>query len=991
MQEHFYIEDGILTRYDGTENTVFIPETVHTIGPNVFRGKAWLTEVHLPSGLRSIGAEAFKGCGKLGNMVFPEGLTSIGEHAFQRCKAMTEILLPDSLTQVERCAFRDCINLEAVRIQGLTHFPKELFAGDIRLTKLELHARVRTPSLKDGVLDGCLALRQITVSDGSVYHFDSVTAALNHPAQLVRDVAKAVLHPFVIKDGELRGYTGNQKEILLPDVITALGSSCLAWRKNITSVTCPPALRAIGTQALAGCTALETVKIHRAGVAVADNAFYQCQTPNIVYAERIYTLEQAFREGVLIHDPDGVLKDFYLSGKRLLKYWGDSSTVVIPQSVEVIDEGCFENKLRLQTVHLTPSVKRIGSKAFRNCRNLKNVYYDGTPVTAEDAFEGCEKLKTAMPCGQPVQEPLTKSIPEAGVEPYAFCNRDDLTQLHLKDVAYIGDYAFAHCKNLETLVIDAPECTIARRAFTLCSSLKQIHIRAKHIEKGAFAHCHNLEEAKIEGVQALGEEVFAGCQNLRQVKLSDTVSIGKRCFDDCASLCDFDFVGIRRIGERAFERCDGLKCVRLSDTEVARQAFADCAALETIEFTSATNFDAASFFGCTQVKEICFDGSPYPVRVFADGMNYVSNPLPLEVREIISGIHSCFDISRHFAIERYLGNASVCAIPDGITEIGSDAFRNAVRLKSVQIPASVKTFGKHPFEGTPWLKEKRKEGLVIRNRNLIDGRNSAGQVVIPGFVQTVCQLAFDENTRITGLVLESKDTRVEPSAFRNCFRLKRITTPDRTEYVYQNDLSEYPEHIREIFLDCTEVFEMDAEGTLLRANGNIAAQYLPAGVRTLSEGVYRGSHRLEQLTLTPDTEIIEKEAFFDCKWLRKISGAGGIRRIGDSAFDGCRYLEEIDLSENLAVLGEGSFRHCCSLREITLSGSIQAIPAQAFFRCKSLKRIVLPPSLQKIGPEAFALCTELEEVVFPGSQADIEIHSTAFAWCEKLQEVTYAL
>jgi len=991
MQEHFYIEDGILTRYDGTENIVFIPDTVHTIGPGVFRGKAWLTEVHLPSGLRSIGAEAFKGCGKLGNMVFPEGLTYIGEHAFQRCKEMTEIILPDSLTQIERCAFRDCVNLEAVRIQGVKYFPKELFAGDIRLTRLGLHAQVRTLSLNDGVLDGCLCLRQLTLSDGSVYHFDSVTNGLNHPSPLVRDVAKAVLYPFVIKDGELRGYTGNQKEILLPDVITTLGSSCLAWRKNITSVSCPPALRAIGTQAFAGCTALETVRIHRAGVTVAENAFYQCEKLNIVYAERNYTPEEAFREGVLIQDPDGVLKDFYLSGKRLLKYWGDGSNVVIPQGVEIIDEGCFENKLHLQTVHLSPSVKRIGSKAFRNCRNLKNVVFDGVPVTAEDAFEGCEKLKTATPDKQPAQMSFTKCIPQVGVEPYAFCNRDDFTRLHLKDVPHIGDYAFAHCRNLETLVVDAPECTIARRAFTLCSSLKHIHIRAKHIEKGAFAHCHTLEEATIEGVHVLGEEAFAGCQNLRQVKLADTVSIGKRCFDDCTSLCDFDFSGIAQVGERAFERCDALKCVHLSDAEVGRHAFADCAALETIEFTSATSFDAASFFGCTQVKEICFDGSPYPVNAFADGMNYASNPLPPEVREVISGIHSCFDISRHFAISRYLGNASVCAIPDGITVIGSDAFRNAARLRSVQIPASVETFGKRPFEGTPWLEERRKDGPVIINGNLLDGRNCAGQVVIPGFVQTVCRLAFDENTRITGLVLESQDTQVEPSAFRNCFRLKRITSPDGTEYVYRKDLSEYPEHIRRIFLDCTEAFETDTEGTLLRANGNIAVQYLPEGVRTLSEGVYRDSHRLEQLTLTPDTEIIEKEAFFNCKWLRKISGTGGIRSIGDGAFDGCGCLEEIDLSKNLTVLGEGCFRHCCSLREITLFGSIQTIPAQAFFRCKSLKRIVLPPSVQKIGPEAFALCTALEEVIFLGRPADIEIHSTAFSWCEKLQEVTYAL
>lgn len=995
MQQLFHIENGTLLGYSGKDTAVRIPENVHTIGPGVFRGFAWLTEVILPSGLKTIEAEAFKGCGKLENLQFPEGLTSIGAHAFQRCNSFTQVNLPVSLSSLGICAFRDCGNLETLHAPGIRQFPKEAFASCVKLATLEISPDIRLSSLKNGVLDGCLSLRQIAITGGEIHRFDSVENALNHPDFLVREIAGAVLHSFVVRNGELTGYTGNQKELVLPEIISSLGHGCLAVRRNLTEVFCPGTLRSIGTEAFADCSLLESIHLKSTGIFVAPNAFYRCQKlQKIIFCNKCHTLEEAFQEGLLVLDPDAILKEFYLSGKRLMQYWGNDSTVRIPEGVETLETGCFENNMQLQTVILPESVRRINSKAFRNCHKLKRLEMNNQSICiAVDAFEGCEKLANPLPQEEiaPAAEVLTAKNAHNAIAPYANCNAKDLTHLRLEDLDCIGAYAYAHCPNLESVEIIAPNCVISSRAFSQCSGLKHIRIHAKQLGKGVFSYCRNLETIEIQGVEILGEEAFAGCENLHHVNLTQVHTIAERCFDECISLKTFDFSEIWEIRQRAFERCDGLTQVCLNRGKVGYRAFADCAGLKSIHISDSVQWESAPFFGCTQIREIHYNGNRYPTGAFIDGLNYAANPLPEVVRELISGIYACFDVTQDLTIQHYRGCASACTIPEGICRIGSEVFRNATRLTQLKVPESVSGFGKQILEGTPWLAEKRNQGMVILNHALIDGRQCEGKVVIPDDVTQICKLAFDGNTDITSLVLKNGNTQIEASAFRNCFRLTQITTADGRTYCSHSPEEELPTFVRNIFKECTEAFEIDSSGTLLRANGNIPVQYLPEKVRVLSQGVFRSSRSLEQLELTPKTQVIEANAFCDSKWLKAVTGGSGISRIGESAFDGCKSLEEIELSENLSVLEAGCFRHCCNLRKINLSGPLEHIPSQAFFRCKSLKRIILPASVKRIEKEAFALCTGLEEVVFLGGRENADIHPTAFAWCEKLREVDHAL
>ena len=89
--EDFQIKEGIFQKYLGREESVTVPEGIHTIGEGAFKGCVSLRQVTLPKSLRQIEANAFKGCRKLEEIQIPHGVTKIGDYAFHRCHSLKEI------------------------------------------------------------------------------------------------------------------------------------------------------------------------------------------------------------------------------------------------------------------------------------------------------------------------------------------------------------------------------------------------------------------------------------------------------------------------------------------------------------------------------------------------------------------------------------------------------------------------------------------------------------------------------------------------------------------------------------------------------------------------------------------------------------------------------------------------------------------------------------------------------------------------------------
>ena len=100
--------------YEGTLESIIIPEGVNSIRPENFYECNSLTNIIIPNSVTSIGDEAFWGCTGLTSVTIPNSVTSIGYAAFCNCKGLTSIEIPNSVTSIGDEAFWGCSSLTSV-------------------------------------------------------------------------------------------------------------------------------------------------------------------------------------------------------------------------------------------------------------------------------------------------------------------------------------------------------------------------------------------------------------------------------------------------------------------------------------------------------------------------------------------------------------------------------------------------------------------------------------------------------------------------------------------------------------------------------------------------------------------------------------------------------------------------------------------------------------------------------------------------------------
>ena len=132
--------------------------------------------------------------------------------------------------------------------------------------------------------------------------------------------------------------------------------------------------------------------------------------------------------------------------------------------------------------------------------------------------------------------------------------------------------------------------------------------------------------------------------------------------------------GLECVEARAFQGCENLEYVNMPDSviEIGDAAFEDCKKLADINIPEDLLYIGGSAF---------------------DRTLFINN---------YQGGDSIIIDAQHFY--KYLGNASVVNIPDGIISISSNAFASNQDIEYVHIPDTVEFFGAYCFYNCPKLK-----------------------------------------------------------------------------------------------------------------------------------------------------------------------------------------------------------------------------------------------------------------------------------------------
>lgn len=186
---------GTITKYNGNETAVVIPETigevpVTAIGADAFNNNDAVQSVTIPATVTSIGATAFLDCDYLNKVTFAgtSELVTIGANAFERCVRLANITLPPNLTTIGTKAFLNCYALTAVSIPsevstiGVAAFQScyalsaVSFAADSSLTKIDENAFSQCPITTLTLPD------KLQTIGNNAFYFNRLTGTLIIPA-----------------------------------------------------------------------------------------------------------------------------------------------------------------------------------------------------------------------------------------------------------------------------------------------------------------------------------------------------------------------------------------------------------------------------------------------------------------------------------------------------------------------------------------------------------------------------------------------------------------------------------------------------------------------------------------------------------------------------------------------------------------------------------------------------------------------------------------
>lgn len=213
----------------------------------------------IPKTVTSINRSAFEGCTGLTSIELPASLTSIDVYAFNGCTGLTSIELPASLKSIESSAFSNCTNIQNVVSHIRKPFRISAFPAEVLSTATLTVPYGRTLLYKSVSGWNFQTIKEMegTYEESTFIQFaDSLTKVFCvknwdenkdgelslYEASLVTSLKNISIANDIVSFDELKYFEN------LSDIGTAF-----RYRTNLSSITLPNSVTAIGTQAFYNC------------------------------------------------------------------------------------------------------------------------------------------------------------------------------------------------------------------------------------------------------------------------------------------------------------------------------------------------------------------------------------------------------------------------------------------------------------------------------------------------------------------------------------------------------------------------------------------------------------------------------------------------------------------------------------------------------------------------------------------------------------------
>ena len=356
----------------------------------------------------------------------------------------------------------------------------------------------------------------------------------------------------------------------------------------------------------------------------------------------------------------------------------------------------------IREIVINEGIGNIWSSAFSGCRNLKTVSLPNSLIRIEfGAFSGCDQLRSIT---------FPSSVAEIG--DYAFSGCKGLTSVTFPNsVASLGDYAFAGCTGLTSITLPNTVVAIGSSVFKNCTGLTSVRLSnsLKVIPDGAFANCTNIASVTVpDAVQKIGNGAFSDCTNLQTFTFgSSVVEVGNGAFSQCVSLISLEVQWLnpanisQAIFYEGFSQLVSIDHITLIVPVGRTEAYRSSTGIWS-RFGRIVEKGESVALVTYRTGNLQWNLSGFTLTISGRGAmpNYEADQAPWyehrqRIRHIVISEGVTTVGTRAF---RYLTEAVSVSLPQTVTLINAGAFFHCDKLQSITLPPLLTAIGNNAFE-----------------------------------------------------------------------------------------------------------------------------------------------------------------------------------------------------------------------------------------------------------------------------------------------------
>ena len=624
------------------------------------------------------------------------------------------------------------------------------------------------------------------------------------------------------------------------------------YKDNIVKVVIEGGVKHVGSYAFYDYSNLQAVTFAEGVKSIGSSAFYGCEG----IKELLFPSSMKIISGQHNTNEDA---------EPQVSTFGMGGTGTAYMSSEAF-RGCAG----LTSVTIPRGVIGVGSGTFKNCRNLKSVYWDvadypsyGFSTANENGFRDYGTQGSSPFSGCRLKEVVFGSEVDS-IPGGLLYGQSELSAIKFSGkTEYVGKDAFKETvwfDNLPNGLVYIDKAAYAFKGLMSTPTAISITEGTKSITEGLFANQTYLTKVTVPSTLTyMGYEVFEGCRSLGEVEWNaEDCKFGQTYGAPFSATALYTITfgeKVRKIPDGLCSGCRYITEVKMpaSVVEVGESAFSDCSGLEAVGFSeNMTSIEARAFLDCAKLSELI--------------------------------------------------------LPNSLREIGENAFSGCTGLETLSIPESVDSIGRSAFYNTGL------EILVFNARNCMLVYESYSTA----FPSSVRELEFGDAvecipkymcSKMTNLVKlkVGRNVREMPSnCFSNCKNLETVEwnavsmedagTPfasSVTQITFGKDVERIPENL------CSKL-------------KNLTSVVLPESLKEIGGSAFSYTG-LKSVHIPDRVKSIESYIFEGCEALKEAVIGKEINYIGYSAFNSCSALENIVIPENVDSIAGFAFSDCSAV------------------------------------------------------------------------------